>query len=120
VPPTLGDRLIHILTAIEDIRSALEDHTLADFRADPLRRMAVERLFEIMSEASRYIPNEMKIQEKHIAWQKLADLGNLLRHAYHRIDPTILWDIVENDLEPLRRFVERIVQNEKSENRNGL
>jgi uncharacterized protein with HEPN domain len=113
VPPTLSDRLIHILTAIEDIRVATAGRSLEDFAADPLRRMAIERLFEIMSEASRYIPDEMKDREKNIAWQKLADLGNLLRHAYHRVDPNILWEIVENDLESLKRFVERVVQNEK-------
>jgi uncharacterized protein with HEPN domain len=113
VPPTLGDRLIHVLTAIEDIRAALAGRSIEDFAADPLRRMAVERLFEIMSEASRYIPKEIKDREKDIAWQKLADLGNLLRHAYHRIDPGILWEIVQNDLEPLERFVGGIIQNEK-------
>jgi len=113
VPPTLGDRLIHILTAIKDIRAALTDRSLAEFTADPLRRMAVERLFEIMSEASRYVPDKMKDQEKDIAWQKLADLGNLLRHAYHRVDPNILWEIAANDLEPLKRFVERIIDNDQ-------
>ena len=87
--------------------------SLAEFRDDRVRRMAVERSFEIMSEASRYIPNSLKEKEKDIAWQKLADLGNRLRHAYHRVDPIILWNIVENDLEPLKRFVERVVQNEK-------
>lgn len=87
--------------------------SLAEFRDDRVHRMAVERSFEIMSEASRYIPNCMKEKEKDIAWQKLADLGNRLRHAYHRVDPNILWEIVENDLEPLKRFVERVVQNEK-------
>jgi uncharacterized protein with HEPN domain len=40
----------------------------------------------------------------------LADLGNLLRHAYHRVDANILWDIAQNDLEPLKRFVERIIR----------
>ena len=103
MPPTLGDRLIHVLTAIENIRAALADRSLADFTADPLRRMAVERPFVIMSEASRY--KEMKEREKNIAWQMLADLSNLLRRAYHRIDPNILWEITENDLEPLKRFV---------------
>jgi uncharacterized protein with HEPN domain len=113
VPPTLGDRLIHILTAIEDIRAMLSGLSLAEFRDDRVRRMAVERSFEIMSEASRYIPNNMKEKEKDIAWQKLADLGNRLRHAYHRVDPNILWTIVEKDLEPLKRFVEQVVQDEK-------
>jgi len=87
--------------------------SLAEFRDDRVRRMAVERSFEIMSEASRYIPHNMKEKEKDIAWQKLADLGNRLRHAYHRVDPNILWTIVEKDLEPLKRFVEQVVQDEK-------
>jgi len=43
----------------------------------------------------------------------LGDLGNRLRHAYHRVDPDILWAIAENDLEPLKRFVDRIIQDEK-------
>lgn len=112
MPPTLGDRLVHVLSAIENIRMALVGRSLDDFAGDLFRRMAVERLFEIMSEASRYIPTELKEKDEEVAWQKLADLGNLLRHAYHRIDPHILWDIANNDLEPLKRFVERIVQDE--------
>jgi uncharacterized protein with HEPN domain len=55
----------------------------------------------------------MKEKENDIAWQKLADLGNLLCHAYHRVDPNILWDIAQNDLEPLQRFIESIVQEHK-------
>jgi uncharacterized protein with HEPN domain len=109
MPPTLSDRLRHILTAIEDIRLMLAGRSLAEFASDRIVRMAVERSFEIMSEASRYIPSDLKEGETHIDWQKLADLGNRLRHAYHRIDPIILWNIAENDLDPLKRFVERIV-----------
>ena len=112
MPPTLGDRLSHVLTAIEEIRAMLAGYSFEQFSVDRMRRMAVERVFEIMSEASRYIPNEMKENEKDIAWRKLADLGNRLRHAYHRVEPNILWDIAQNDLEPLKRFVERIMQDE--------
>ena len=44
----------------------------------------------------------------------MADLGNWLRHAYHRIDSDILWNITEKDLEPLRQFVEKIVRDSES------
>jgi uncharacterized protein with HEPN domain len=108
MPPTLADRLRHILTAIEDIRLMLLDRSLAEFASDRILLMAVERSFEIMSEASRYIPGDLKEAEKEIDWRKLADLGNRLRRAYHRIDPIILWNIAENDLDALKRFVERI------------
>jgi uncharacterized protein with HEPN domain len=98
------------LTAIGDIRALLRGRSRADFESDLMLRMAVERLFEIISEASRFIPEDMRAHEKAIAWQRMADLGNWLRHAYHRIDADILWNIIENDLESLKAFVERVVR----------
>jgi uncharacterized protein with HEPN domain len=113
MPPSLGDRLVHILNAIEDIRRLLHGRSRSDFASDLMLRMAAERLFEIISEASRYIPEDMKSQDTEIPWQRMADLGNWLRHAYHRIDADILWNIAENDLDPLKRFVERIVAQDR-------
>ena len=114
MPPSLGDRLAHILTAIDDIRALLAGRSRVDFKNDKMLRMAVERLFEVISEASRFIPPDLKAQENQIAWDRMADLGNWLRHAYHRIDSDILWNITEKDLEPLRQFVEKIVRDSES------
>jgi uncharacterized protein with HEPN domain len=110
LPPSLGDRLSHILSATEDIRALLKSRTRRDFENDLVLRMAVERLFEIISEASRFIPADLKASQKNIPWQRIADLGNWLRHAYHRIDAEILWNIAHNDLDPLKRFVEEVVR----------
>jgi uncharacterized protein with HEPN domain len=108
VKPTVGERIAHIDAAIDDIREALANHTRASFSDNMMLRMAVERLLEIISEASRHLPSEITATEPRINWRRLADLGNWLRHAYHRTDPGILWDMVENDLEPLRLFLRRI------------
>jgi uncharacterized protein with HEPN domain len=114
VPPTLGDRLRHVLDAIADINQILENKTRDEFDRDRLLRLAVERLLEIISEASRHIPQAIKAQEPAIPWQRVADLGNRLRHAYHRVDPDILWRIAKNDLAPLQAFAERVVGEENS------
>jgi uncharacterized protein with HEPN domain len=108
VQPTISERIEHIDTAIDNIREALAEQTKASFTDNMMLRLAVERLLEIISEASRYIPPEVRAKESHINWRRLADLGNWLRHAYHRTDPGLLWDMVENDLEPLKIFVGRI------------
>jgi uncharacterized protein with HEPN domain len=110
VPPSLEDRLAHILSAIDNIRALLLGRSHKDFEGDLMLRMAIERLFEIISEASRFIPDDMKATQKDIPWKRMADLGNWLRHAYHRIDAEILWNIAEKDIEPLKRFVEGIVR----------
>jgi uncharacterized protein with HEPN domain len=108
VQPTIGERFAHIDAAIDNIREALADQTKATFTDSLILRLAVERLLEIISEASRHIPSDMKAGEPQINWRRLADLGNWLRHAYHRTDPGILWDMVANDLEPLKMFVKRV------------
>jgi uncharacterized protein with HEPN domain len=110
MPPTLADRLVHILTAIDTIQKALADKQLADITADLTLRLAVERAFEIICEASRRIPDDVKAQQPDIDWRGMLDFGNRLRHAYHRIEPSILWQIAKHDLPPLKAFVERVVR----------
>ncbi len=114
MPPTLADRVQHILEAIEDCERILAQKDRSTFAGDRLIRLAVERALEVISEASRHIPNEIKQREATIAWQRVADLGNRLRHTYHRVDPDILWDIVRNDLPPLKLFVNRIIRDEQA------
>jgi uncharacterized protein with HEPN domain len=110
MPPTLADRLAHMLTAIDTIQSALANRRLEDITSDLMLRLAVERSFEIICEASRRIPDNVKSQEPQIDWNGMRDFGNLLRHAYHRIDPNLLWLTAERDLPPLKAFVERIIK----------
>src|ERR1700694_1658499 len=92
MPPTLADRLGHILEAINTIQKVLAERTLENSNNALLGRPRVERSFEIISEASRRIPDDIKAQQQPINWRGLADLGNVLRHAYHRIDTRPLWD----------------------------
>jgi uncharacterized protein with HEPN domain len=81
VQPTIGERIAHIDAAIDNVRDVLADQTKATFTDSLMLRLAVERLLEIISEASRHIPSEMKAAEPQINWRRLADLGNWLRHA---------------------------------------
>ena len=111
--PTLADRIDHIVTAIDNIRHMVAGHTRESFAADLAARLATERLLEIISEASRSVPTELKAREPGINWRGLADLGNWLRHAYHRTDADLLWNMVERDLEPLKRFAGEIAKEVK-------
>lgn len=112
MPPTLADRLIHILTAIETIETALANRTVADFTSDLMLRLAVERSLEIICEASSRIPDAVKSENRQIDWQGMVDFGNRLRHAYHTVDPNIVWQITARDLPPLKAFAERIIRDE--------
>jgi uncharacterized protein with HEPN domain len=102
--------LAHILTAIETIETLLAGTTIEDFAADLPRRLAIERALEIICEASRRLPDNIKARETTIDWRRMVNFGNLLRHAYHRVDPKLVFEIASRDLPPLKEFVERVIR----------
>jgi uncharacterized protein with HEPN domain len=110
MPPTAEDRLRDILEAIAEIDKMLAGCGLEQFAADTIRRMATERYLEIVCEAARKLPDDIKQVERDIDWHKMNDFGNRLRHAYHETDVAIVWDIIQNHLPRLNSFVKRHTQ----------
>ncbi len=95
------------MEAITEIEALVANGSLAQFTADKTGRMATERYLEIVCEAARKLPDDVKQDEPAIEWQKMIDFGNVLRHAYHSTNVETVWDIVQNDLAPLKSFVLR-------------
>ncbi len=69
----------HILEAIANIEADTAGFDFEKFRVDRRTRQLVERNLEILSEASRRLPKELKEQEARIAWRAVAGIGNVLR-----------------------------------------
>lgn len=95
---TPKDRLLHMLDAID----AIEDLAAVNRAYTRVERAAFERFFEIISEASRHLPQELRDQHPHIPWRAIADLGNALRHGYEAIDLGRLAKIARQDMTELR------------------
>jgi uncharacterized protein with HEPN domain len=110
MPPTVEDRLRDILEAITEIEDMLAGGDLDLFTADKMRRMATERYLEVICEAARRLTDDVKKEAPEIEWKKMVDFGNRLRHAYHATDVSIVWEIVQDHLPPLKSFVERRIR----------
>ena len=110
MPPTVQDRLQDILEAIAEIEDILQGVSFDRFASDRRTRLLTERLLEIVCEASRAIPDEVKQDELGIDWRKMVDFGNLLRHAYHMTKAEVVWDVIQNHLPPLKSFVEGLIR----------
>jgi uncharacterized protein with HEPN domain len=83
--------LVHMLDAIEQFESFLGPDLTADGLADDrLRRAAVERTVEIISEASRRLPKAWKERFPDLPWSQIAGIGNVLRHGYEWVDLQII------------------------------
>ena len=106
-------RLQDIIDAIDRIRTYTADADLHVFTATPMLYDAVIRNIEVISEATRHIPESAKAEHPQTPWRAIADIGNVLRYAYDRIDDHIVWSTVQNDLEPLRAAVEAMIGSEE-------
>ncbi len=70
------------------------------------------RCFEVMGEASKRISEDFQAQHPGVPWSKMARMRDLLIHAYGRVNPSEVWDTVQNDLPGLISFLEKIVPQE--------
>ncbi len=84
------------------IRIFTANLSLDDYAADDKTAYAVIRALEIISEASRRVPDHIKARHPDVDWQGMAAFGNVLRHAYRDVEDRVVWDIVQRDLTPLR------------------
>ena len=96
-------RLTDIIDASEKVRGLLLDVPLESFESDWQKQWLVERAIEIISEASRHLPNDMKGRHAEIPWPKVAGIGNVLRHNYEHVSAPILWTLVGTELPLLEK-----------------
>jgi uncharacterized protein with HEPN domain len=101
--------LQQILEAIVGIELATEGLGFAGFREDWVVRHAVQRAIEIISEASRRLPDTLTATEPGIPWPKVKGVGNILRHEYHKVQDEIVWEVVEKHLPPLKAAILRML-----------
>jgi uncharacterized protein with HEPN domain len=102
VARSLVPHLTDIIEAIERIQTVLADKSLDAFESDWRLQWLVERGVEIISEASRRLPAEVKARHPEIPWTKVAGIGNVLRHNYEKIAAPVIWKLARADLPAFR------------------
>jgi uncharacterized protein with HEPN domain len=99
----LNDIHYHIATA----QNFAAGMTYEVFRDDLRTTYAVTRCLEIISEASRRLPDELKARHPSIQWRDMASAGNVYRHEYEDVAARGVWDTLQHHLPPLRIAIEQ-------------
>jgi uncharacterized protein with HEPN domain len=110
-PPPFARWLDDILRNIVLAQSFVGKLDRAAFCADTLRVYGVTRCLEIISEASRRLPDDLKARHLSIAWKEMAGAGSVYRHDYEEVDADEVWVTVQDHLPPLRSVVEEELAN---------
>ncbi|MGA9068947.1 MAG: HepT-like ribonuclease domain-containing protein [Terracidiphilus sp.] len=100
------------LAALADIEQYIELATqfvegfdYEGFLDDTRTVLAVTRCLEVISEASRRLPDELKARYPSIPWKEIAGAGNVYRHDYEDVAAKMVWDTVQLALTPLMAVV---------------
>lgn len=110
MPSMRSDKVVLALIDIRDnirlAQSFLGDLTAQDLQASRLHFYAVTRALEIISEASRRLPDDLRARHPHLPWRNIMGVGNIYRHNYDAVQEEMIWETITHHLTPLLIAIE--------------
>lgn len=97
-----------IIESIKRIENSIKGLTKKDFEENIDIQDAIIRRIQIIGEAVKSLPLELKKKYPDIEWDKIAGTRDIVTHAYFRVNLDIIWDIIFNQLPDLKRKIEKI------------
>ena len=107
------DYTLYLKDMLENIEKAnyfIENLTYEDFKADERTNFAVIRCLEIVGEASKSIPKEIKSKYNDIPWKDIAGLRDKIVHGYSEINLFRVWLVVKEEFPILKEEIENIMK----------
>ena len=92
----------HMLDEIDYILRRISDMNYESFLRDETLKRAFVRSIEVIGEASKKLPEDIKAMKPDIEWRKVSGMRDRLIHDYFGVDYTIVWDVAANKLPDLR------------------
>ena len=97
------ERLLHMIAAIDRILRYTEGKCYEDLVNDDMMYYAVVKNIEIIGEAANMLTTEFQTTHPDTPWKMVKGMRNYIVHEYFQIDDVVVWDVVTNNLLPLKQ-----------------
>ena len=94
-----------IIAAIEKIERYSGDTNFEDFSGNEMAVDAVIRNFEVIGEAARKMPDEIKMKYPYVEWKEMTGFRNVLIHGYFDIEIESVWDTLSENIPELKKHI---------------
>ena len=102
-----------ILKCIKKVERYIKNCSKENFLKNEMLVDAIIRNLDVMGEAAKKIPPELRKKHQEIEWQKIAGLRDVLIHDYSGIDFDLLWEIITIRVPPIKGLLNKILRETK-------
>jgi uncharacterized protein with HEPN domain len=102
--------LNEILEQVGLIQNSFSNRSKEDLGRDLELRDATIRRIEIIGEAVKQVPKEIKLKYPNVEWKSIAGARDNIIHRYFNVDLEIIWNIVNLKIPELRKQIEEIIE----------